>query len=47
MKPVMNLTTFDRTAKTDTSFATLVTALYGRATQLPKRPRPGRRQRPE
>ena len=47
MKPVMNLTTFDRSTKTDTSFATLVTAVYGRATQLPKRPRPGRRQRPE
>jgi acyl-CoA reductase-like NAD-dependent aldehyde dehydrogenase len=38
MKPVLNLTTFDRTAEQDTMFATLLTALHGRATQLPKRP---------
>jgi aldehyde dehydrogenase (NAD+) len=37
-KPVLNLTTFDRTAEQDTLFATLLTALHGRATQLPKRP---------
>jgi acyl-CoA reductase-like NAD-dependent aldehyde dehydrogenase len=37
-KPVLNLTTFDRTAEQDTMFATLLTALHGRATQLPKRP---------
>jgi aldehyde dehydrogenase (NAD+) len=38
MKPVLNLTTFDRTAEQDTMFATLLTALHGRATQLPRRP---------
>jgi len=43
MKPVMNLTTFGRDAKTDTAFATLVTALHGRATQLPKLPARRRR----
>jgi acyl-CoA reductase-like NAD-dependent aldehyde dehydrogenase len=37
-KPVLNLTTFDRTPEQDTMFATLLTALHGRATQLPKRP---------
>ena len=37
-KPVLNLTTFDRTAEQDTLFATLLTALHGRANQLPKRP---------
>jgi acyl-CoA reductase-like NAD-dependent aldehyde dehydrogenase len=37
-KPVLNLTTFDRTAEQDTMFATLLTALHGRASQLPKRP---------
>ncbi|MGD9959928.1 aldehyde dehydrogenase family protein [Nocardioides sp.] len=41
IKPVMNLTTFGRDAKTDTAFATLVTALHGRATQLGKRKRRG------
>jgi acyl-CoA reductase-like NAD-dependent aldehyde dehydrogenase len=45
MKPLMNLTTFDRTAKTDTAFATLVTALHGRASQLPKQPSRLRRNR--
>jgi acyl-CoA reductase-like NAD-dependent aldehyde dehydrogenase len=38
MKPLLALTTFDRTAKTEASFAQVVTALHGRATQLPKRP---------
>ncbi len=36
MKPVMNLTTFDRTAKTDSAFAALLTAMHGGASQLPK-----------
>jgi len=40
MKPLMALTTFERTAKTDASFAALITALHGRASQLPKQPRP-------
>ncbi|MCM3516414.1 aldehyde dehydrogenase family protein [Nocardioides sp. P86] len=38
-KPVLNLTTFDRTPEQDTTFATLLAALHGRASQLPKRPR--------
>jgi aldehyde dehydrogenase (NAD+) len=38
MKPPLLLSTFDRTARTDASFATLVTALHGRATQLTRRP---------
>jgi acyl-CoA reductase-like NAD-dependent aldehyde dehydrogenase len=38
MKPLLLLTTFDRTPKTDASFAALVTALHGRATQFTKRP---------
>ncbi len=38
MKPVLTLTSFDRTAGADASFATLVTALHGRATQLARRP---------
>ena len=37
-KPALNLTTFDRTPAQDTTFATLLTALHGRASQLPKRP---------
>jgi acyl-CoA reductase-like NAD-dependent aldehyde dehydrogenase len=37
MKPVMNLTSFSRTAQEDTAFATLLTVLHGRANQLPKR----------
>ena len=41
IKPVMNLTTFGRDAKTDAAFATLVTALHGRASQLSKRKRRG------
>lgn len=41
MKPVLALTTFDRTAEDDTKFATLVTVLHGRATQLGKRRRRG------
>jgi aldehyde dehydrogenase (NAD+) len=39
MKPLMLLTTFDRSDKTDASFASLITALHGRATQLARRPR--------
>jgi acyl-CoA reductase-like NAD-dependent aldehyde dehydrogenase len=38
-KPVLNLTTFDRTPEQDTTVAALLTALHGRATQLPKVPR--------
>jgi acyl-CoA reductase-like NAD-dependent aldehyde dehydrogenase len=38
MKPLLALTTFDRTAKADASFAALITALHGRATQLAPRP---------
>lgn len=45
MKPVMNLTSFGRTEKTETTFATLMTALHGRTTQLPKLPRRLRRDR--
>lgn len=36
MKPLLNLTTFTRTEKDDTLFATLITALHGRASQLGK-----------
>ncbi len=43
-KPVLNLTTFDRTPEQDTTFASLLTALHGRATQLPKRPLRTRRE---
>jgi hypothetical protein len=39
MRPVMALTTFERTDKTDAAFASLITALHGRATQLARRPR--------
>ena len=38
-KPAMALTTFSRTAKTDTNLATLIAALHGGASQLPKLPR--------
>ena len=38
MKPLIALTTFDRTSKTDATFAALITALHGRATQFTKRP---------
>ena len=34
VKPVLNLTTFDRTPEQDTLFATLLTALHGRSSQL-------------
>ena len=43
-KPVLNLTTFDRTPEQDATFVSLLTALYGRATQLPKRPLRTRRE---
>jgi acyl-CoA reductase-like NAD-dependent aldehyde dehydrogenase len=43
MKPLLPLTSFDRTAKTDASFAALITALHGRANQFPKQPKPLRR----
>jgi aldehyde dehydrogenase (NAD+) len=39
MRPGMALTTFERTDKTDAAFASLITALHGRATQLARRPR--------
>jgi acyl-CoA reductase-like NAD-dependent aldehyde dehydrogenase len=39
MKPLMSLTTFGRTEKTDASFVSMITVLHGRATQLSKRPR--------
>lgn len=39
MKPVLSLTTFQRTAKDDATFAALLTALHGRATQIPRRAR--------
>lgn len=39
MKPVMALTTFARSEKTDAKFLQLITALHGRASQLPKRKR--------
>lgn len=39
MKPVMNLTSFGRTAAMDKDFGTLITALHGRPTQLPKLPK--------
>jgi len=42
MKPVMSLTTFARTPKTEASFVSLLTVLHGRASQLPKRARAGR-----
>lgn len=46
VKPVMNLTSFGRTATMDKNFGTLITALHGRATQLPKLPKvPGLRNR--
>ncbi len=49
MRPVMALTTFARTENSDASFVQLVTALHGRATQLPTRVRsrrlPGRGRR--
>ncbi|WP_435742359.1 aldehyde dehydrogenase family protein [Nocardioides sp. SYSU DS0663] len=38
-KAPLNLTTFERTAEQDTMVATLLTALHGRASQLPKLPR--------
>lgn len=38
MKPVLALTTFDRTAKADTTFAAVITALHGRANPFTKRP---------
>jgi acyl-CoA reductase-like NAD-dependent aldehyde dehydrogenase len=38
MKPLMALTTFDRTPGTDASFAALITMLHGRASQLQKKP---------
>ena len=38
-KPALALTTFSRTAKTDTTLATIVAALHGGASQLPKLPK--------
>ena len=42
-KPPLNLTTFGRTPEQDTQFVSLLTALHGRANQLPKRPLRARR----
>ncbi len=39
MKPAVALTTFARTEKAEQTFATLITVLHGRASQIPKRPR--------
>jgi aldehyde dehydrogenase (NAD+) len=39
MKPMIALTTFERTEQAETTFATLIAAIHGRATQLPKRKR--------
>jgi hypothetical protein len=39
MKPMIALTTFDRTEQAETMFATLISAIHGRANQLPKRRR--------
>jgi aldehyde dehydrogenase (NAD+) len=38
-KPLLALTSFSRDTKAETSFATLITVLHGRANQLPKRSR--------
>lgn len=38
-RPLLALTSFSRDEKAETSFATLITVLHGRADQLPKRPR--------
>jgi acyl-CoA reductase-like NAD-dependent aldehyde dehydrogenase len=38
MKPLIALTSFDRDSKADASFAALLMALHGRATQFTKRP---------
>jgi aldehyde dehydrogenase (NAD+) len=38
MKPLLALTSFERTSKDDTSFAAIITALHGRANQLAQRP---------
>jgi aldehyde dehydrogenase (NAD+) len=37
-RPLLALTTFERDAKTDASFAAIITALHGRANQFTKRP---------
>ena len=39
VRPLLSLTTFDRTPKADASFAQLITVLHGRASQLPRRAR--------
>ena len=38
MKPLLPLTSFERTPENDTAFATLITALHGRAGQITRRP---------
>ena len=38
IKPLIALTSFDRDSKADASFAALLMALHGRATQFTKRP---------
>ena len=42
MKPAVALTTFARTEKAEQTFATLITVLHGRASQIPKRSRRSR-----
>jgi aldehyde dehydrogenase (NAD+) len=39
IRPLLSLTSFDRTARTDALFAQVITVLHGRANQFPKRPR--------
>jgi aldehyde dehydrogenase (NAD+) len=43
MKPLMSLTTFERSQKTEAAFGQLIVTLHGRATQLQKRRRRPRR----
>jgi aldehyde dehydrogenase (NAD+) len=38
-RPLLDLSTFDRSERADTTFVRVVTALHGRATQLPRRRR--------
>ncbi len=45
VRPLMNLTTLDRTARTDAALLTVLTLLHGRASQLPRRRGPRRRRR--
>jgi aldehyde dehydrogenase (NAD+) len=38
MRPLLALTTFDRTSRSDATFAAVITALHGRANQFTRRP---------